>query len=403
MSVPASEPARVLRVIARLNVGGPAIQVVNLSRRLTPLGYATVLLRGRLGPAEGSMDHLAAELGVVPIDLPGLRRELGLHDLRALWSMCRWLSRYRPDVLHTHTAKAGAIGRLAALVLAGRRPPVVIHTFHGHVFEGEFSSGVSRLFAFVERLLARGTTRIVAVSSEIRQDLIDLRVAPAEKVQVLPLGFDLDRFVRSDAEREEIGRHTRARLGIPDGKLVVTVIARVVKVKRIDRFLAMATELAAERDDVHFVIVGDGDRRAELQASADARRLGDRVTWAGFERDVASLCFASDIVVLSSDNEGTPVSLIEAHAAGRPAVCTRAGGVAAVIVNGTTGFVVPKDAGALAAAVRTLLDDPQMRRRFGEAGRRHVLERFSVERLVADIDELYSRLLGEYAAARPRR
>ena len=403
MSVPASEPARVLRVIARLNVGGPAIHVVNLTRRLAPLGYQTVLLRGRLGPGEGSMDHLAAELGVTPVDVPGLRRELGLHDLRALWSMCRWLSRYRPEVLHTHTAKAGAIGRLAALLLPGRRPPVVVHTFHGHVFEGEFSARPSKLFAFLERLLARGTTRIMAVSPEVREDLIRLRVAAPEKVEVLPLGLDLRRFARCDADRAAIGQRERARLGIPAGKLVVTVIVRVVKVKRIDRFLAMAAELAAQREDVHFVIVGDGDRRAELESSREARDLGDHLTWAGFQRDIPALCFASDVVVLSSDNEGTPVSLIEAHAAGLPAVSTRAGGVASVIVDGVTGFVVAKDAGALAAAVRTLLEDAPMRRRFGEAARRHVLERYSVERLVADVDELYSRLLAEHAAARPRR
>lgn len=384
----------VLRLIARLNVGGPAIQVVNLTKRLEAHGYRTVLLRGKEGPQEGSMDHLAEQLGVHPVHVAGLQRELGLHDLRALLDVMRWLRRVRPRILHTHTAKAGALGRIAVLLSPRHRPDVIVHTFHGHVFKGEFSPRKSKLFARIERLLARGTTRVVAVSQEVRQDLIELGVAPPERIEVVRLGFDLSPFAGCDDEREEIRMQTRERLGIPAGARVVTVIARVVKVKRIDRFIDMATRLK-DLEDVYFLVAGDGDRRAELEASPAAAQLGERLVWAGFERDIPAVCFASDLVVLTSDNEGTPVCLIEAQAAGLPVVTTDVGGVATVVDDGRTGAIVPEDAAALAAAARAYLEDPDLARQSGERGREHVLGRFGVQRLVDDIASLYARLLDE--------
>jgi glycosyltransferase involved in cell wall biosynthesis len=382
-----------MRVIARLNVGGPAIQAITLTRLLEPRGYRTLLLRGREGESEGSMDHLAGQLGVEPVLVPGLQRKLGLHDLRALWEVRRLMRRFRPRILHTHTAKAGAVGRLAALSAPGARPEIVVHTFHGHVFQGEFSPRASRAFAWIERLLARRATRIVAVSDEVRRDLIDLGVAPPERIEVVRLGFDLHAFVDQDGDREEIRRRTRDRLGIPHEARVVTVVSRVVKVKRIDRFLAMARQIADRFDDVWFLVAGDGDRRAELQRSADAQALGDRLIWAGFERDMPAICFSSDVVTLTSDNEGTPACLIEAQAARVPVVTTLSGGVETAVLEGITGRIVAPDAGALADAVAELLDDPRLAARYAHAGRDHALASFSVERLVNDIDRLYTRLL----------
>ena len=386
---------RVLRVIARLNVGGPAIQVINLTRRLQPLGYESVLLRGAEGSREGSMDYLAEELRVSPVALSGLRRGLGLHDLRALWGMLGWLRRFRPHVLHTHTAKAGAIGRLAVFLAPRWRPAVVVHTFHGHVLKGEFSPRISRLVARMERFLARRADRVIAVSEEIADDLVEFKVAPRTKVEVVRLGFDLSRFTESDESREHLRTRMRESLGIPDEALVVTVIARVVKVKRIDRFLDMANQLS-DIENVRFVVAGDGDLRPALEASAAARALGEQLVWAGFQRDVPSVCFASDVVVLTSDNEGTPVCLIEAQAAGVPVVTTEVGGVRTVVREGETGVITGLDAGALAECVRRLLIEGSSRRReIGARGRAHVLENFSVQRLVHDIDALYARLLLE--------
>jgi glycosyltransferase involved in cell wall biosynthesis len=389
----------VLRIIARLNVGGPAIQTINLTRRLVPYGYRTVLLRGREGPQEGSMDHLADELGVRPVFVPGLQRSLGLHDLRALWNVMGWLYRLKPQILHTHTAKAGAIGRLAVLLMPRRRPAVVVHTFHGHVFEGEFSPRASKVFAWLERQLARRATRVIAVSDEVGEDLIRLGVAPRERVEVVRLGFDLSPFTVEGAEREQARRSTRERLGIPQDARVVTLVARVVRVKRVDRFLAMA-RLLAERDDVYFLVAGDGDQRQRLAESEDAKALGERLVWAGFERDIPAICFASDVVALTSDNEGTPVCLIESQAARVPVVTTLAGGVETVVRDRHTGRVVARDEHALAAAVGELLDDPGLRESWGRNGRERSLATFSIERLVADIEGLYSRLLRETGAGR---
>jgi glycosyltransferase involved in cell wall biosynthesis len=389
-----SEQIGVLRIIARLNVGGPSIQAISLTDRLKRYGYETTLLRGREGPNEGSMDYLATEVGVTPVLVPGLRRELGWHDFTALWHVIGWMRRTRPTILHTHTAKAGAVGRIAALLTRRGRPRVIVHTFHGHVFKGEFSPRVSRFFAWVERQLARRTTRLIAVSEEIRQDLIAFGVAPAERIKVVRLGFELSRFAIEGQERDQIRRRTRERLGIPQDALVVGLIARIVKVKRVDRFLAMA-RLLADREDVWFLIAGDGDMKAALERSDDAQALGGRLVWAGFERDIAAICFASDIVALSSDNEGTPVCLIEAQAAGVPVVTTDVGGVETVVVNERSGRIVPRDPLALADAVRGLLDDAERRSAWGAAGRDYALSNFSVDRLVDDIRGLYEELLAE--------
>lgn len=391
-----SPEIRVLRIIARLNVGGPAIQAISLTRLLGPMGYRTTLLRGREGPREGSMDYLAKAMGVRPVRVPGLRRGVGLHDLRALVAVMKWVHRFRPDIMHTHTAKAGTVGRLAVILMPWARPRVVVHTFHGHVLKGEFSPRVARVIALIERMLAKWSTRLIAVSEEIKKDLVEFRVATPDKIEVVHLGFDLSRFA-DDSDRAEVRHAVRQRLGIPDDALVVSLIARIVRVKRVDRFLAMADALA-ERQNVWFLIAGDGDMRPELEANHN----GARVVWAGFESDIRGICFASDVVALSSDNEGTPVCLIEAQAAAIPVVTTDVGGVQTVVREGQTGRIVTRDPSVLAAAVSELLADEELRHRWGRAGRAHALGNFGVERLVSDIEKLYQRELdGGGSSPRP--
>ena len=245
--------------------------------------------------------------------------------------------------------------------------------------------------------MARRTTRLIAVSQEVKADLVRLGVAPSEQIEVVRLGFDLSPFLLDGHERETIRRTTRSSLGIPQDASVVSLIARVVKVKRIDRFIEMARHLV-NRPDVYFVVVGDGDRRAELESSEAAHELGDRLIWAGFQRDIPAMCFASDVVALTSDNEGTPVCLIEAQAAGVPVVSTLVGGVETVVLDGQSGRVVPRDPLKLSDAVAHLLDDPDARREWGKRGRDHVLSCFSIDRLVDDIDSLYRRLLKQAQA-----
>jgi len=381
------ERIRVAQIIARLNIGGSAIQAITLTQRLAPLGYEALLIRGSEGPREGSLDDLAEELGVRPLRIARMRREVGVRDLAALARLVRELRSFRADVVHTHAAKAGTLGRLAALVPGRGRPRVTVHTFHGHSLRGYFSPRRAALFLRVERVLAKRTTRLIAVSDEVRDELVALGVAPVERFEVIQLGLDLSRFVVGEAERARRGARLRASLGIPPEARVVTLVARLVPIKRVDRFLAIAQRLAGELDDVWFLIAGDGELGDRLRALPQPART----VWAGFQRDVAAVCFASDVVVLTSDNEGTPVSLIEAQAAGVPVVSTRVGGAAAVVAPGSGALVRPDDEEGFARAVRTVLE------RASPVGdpRAHVLQTFSLDRLVADIDELYRRLLAQ--------
>jgi glycosyltransferase involved in cell wall biosynthesis len=391
----ARDQIRVVRVIARLNVGGPAIQAITLTARLEPHGYRTVLVRGREEPGEGNMDYLASELGVRPTLIPSLRRNPGWHDLRALVGLIRVIRRERPHIVHTHMAKGGTLGRLAALVAGvGRAPkPVLVHTFHGHSLSGYFSPLREATYRRIERLLARHTDALIAVSNEVRDELVSLGVAGTDRIAVVPLGFDLRPFEVDAAQRVRRGGKLRADLGIPPDGLLVTLIARLVPVKRVDRFLRVAQSLAGRRAGVHFLVVGDGELRETLRATPEATELDGRLTWAGFRRDIPDVCFASDAVVLTSDNEGTPVSLIEAQAAGTPVVSTRVGGVASVVEDGLAEFVVdPDDEQAMALALSRVLDDAAVAERAAAAGP-EVVRSFSLAALVDRLDELYRDLL----------
>jgi glycosyltransferase involved in cell wall biosynthesis len=387
---------RVVRIIARLNIGGPAIQAITLTKCLEPLGYRTTLVRGREEPEEGNMDYLADDFGVRPVLVPSLRRNPGWHDLRALLALIATIRRERPHIVHTHAAKGGTLGRLAALAAGtGRRPrPILIHTYHGQSLTGYFSARSAAIYRQIEQQLARHTDQLIAVSDEVRDELVEMGVAPADHFEVVPLGFDLKPFEVTPTDRLRRRERLRAALDIaPDGQLV-TLIARLVPIKRVDRFLRVARTLAAQRPGLHFLVVGDGELRERLQSSPEAVELDGRLTWAGFRRDIPDVCFASDAVVLTSDNEGTPVSLIEARAAGTPVVATRVGGVESVVRDGAGGLVVdPNDERAMAMAVAQVLDDATVGER-ARAESHEVVRTFSLDALVERLDTLYRKLLG---------
>jgi glycosyltransferase involved in cell wall biosynthesis len=381
---------RAVELISRLSVGGSVLQAINTAAFLRDLGWDTVLLHGEPGPGEGSMQAIADQLGVERVVLPAMTRELGRHDARSLAECRRELVRLRPDVVHTHAAKAGAVGRVAARLA---RAPAVVHTFHGHVLRGYFGPRKERAFRLIERGLARACDRIVAVSDEVRDDLVELHVASAAKIDVIPVGFDMRRLSVPPERHAELRGALRRELGLPDDALVVTFVGRVVPIKRADRFLAAALEL---RDSgAQFVVVGDGEALADVRSSDAARTLGDRVLFTGYRADVAAIYHASDVVVLTSDSEGTPVSLIEAAACGVPVVGTDVGGVRSVVQDGVTGYVVPPDASLVAARIATLLEDGPLRARLGAAGRERVQARYAAERLAADHDRLYRELLAQ--------
>jgi glycosyltransferase involved in cell wall biosynthesis len=385
---------RITRVIARLNVGGPAIQAITLTRLLEDRGYQTHLIRGQEGPDEGNMDHLARELGVQPTLVREMRRDPGAGDLRALWQLVRLLRADRPHIVHTHAAKAGTLGRLAALIAFPRRAsrPALVHTYHGHSLTGYFSGRKADLYRDIEKALARFTDRLVAVSPEVRDELVGLGVAEGSSFEVVPLGFDLRPFA-DDSRRTQRRELLRKEWGVAGDAKLVTLIARLVPIKRVDRFLRVAARLAAD-PRLHFAIVGDGELREQLQRSPEAVELASRLTWTGFRTDMPDVCFASDLVMLTSDNEGTPVSLIEAQASAVPVVGTDVGGMRSAVVDGSTGFLVaPPDEAGLAAAAARLLEDGTLAEQMARRARENAIRHFSVERLVIELDKLYRTLL----------
>lgn len=384
---------KIVRVIARLNIGGPAIQAIELTARLDPAVFDSMLVAGREAAFEGNMLDLAAARGVRPVILPRLGREISVwNDALVLWKLWRLFRRERPRIVHTHTAKAGMVGRLAAR-LAG--VPVVVHTFHGHVFRGYFGRAKSRFFVRVERILARFTDRIVVLSERQKDDLVSLGIAPPGKFEIVPLGFDLAPFLEARGAdfRRELGSSGGDGGG---GEALVGIVGRLTAVKDHRMFLRAAVRIVAVRPDVRFVVVGDGELRKKLEAFAAGLGLGGKVIFTGWRRDMPRVYASLDVVALTSLNEGTPVSLIEAMAAGKPAAATDVGGVADVVEDGVTGFLARAgDDAAFAAIVLKLLGDREAAGRMGEAGRRKAAAGFTVDRLTADVACLYLALLAE--------
>jgi glycosyltransferase involved in cell wall biosynthesis len=386
------ERVKILRVIARLNMGGPALHVAYLTAGLRKRGYDTTLVAGSLARGEDSMAFVADELGVEVVRIDELGREISpLRDLMATLRLARLIRRQRPAILHTHTAKAGTVGRVAALLAGSRRRPIIVHTFHGHVLRGYFGPVRSLFFRLLERWLASKTTALVAVSPQVRDDLVSLGVASRDRFVVIRLGIELEERVAA----EQDGRlESRRYLGILGDRFAVGWIGRMTAVKRTDDVLVAFKALRDSGVDACLCMVGDGPDREQLERRAHELGVVRDTLFVGYQEDVAPFYAAFDALVLPSGNEGTPVSAIEALAAGRPVVATRVGGVPDVVRDGEDGFLV--EAGAtdeLADRLAQLARDPALRERMGKQGRERVLPRYAVERLVDDVDRLYRALL----------
>lgn len=379
-------PVLIHRVIARLNVGGPAMHVVNLARALNDGPWRTRLVAGSVSETEGDMEYYAAERGVEVTHLAELSREISLlDDVRTFWALYRLFRRERPSVVHTHTAKAGTLGRLAA-ILAG--VPVRVHTFHGHVLGGGYFPALkTRIFLEIERQLARGTHRLVVLTRrQAREMSAGLRVANEERFAVIPLGLELEHFAAVD--RQETRRRTRGALGLGPQTLAVGIVGRMVPIKNHELFLEALAELrrTATRP-VMGVVVGAGEREGHLKARAASLGLGEGVLWLGWRRDLPDLYGALDAVALTSHDEGTPVALLEALAAGVPVVARDVGGVAEVLSDAGAGQVVGRDAGA--APWARALEDAASGPEVPDHVRRGVVARFSIGRLAGDVESLY--------------
>jgi len=411
MTVPITDPSplKILRVIARLNVGGPARHVIYLTERMNQGSFRTVLVKGAESQTEGSMEDLARERGVQCVRIPELGREIrAMDDWVAFWRIFRLLRQERPNILHTHTAKAGALGRMAGLLYRwttpGGRTMKVFHTFHGHVLQGYFGPWKSWVFQLVERGLARATTGVVTLSEGLRDDLVSLGIAPSEKVAVVPLGLELEEFLAiGDGGCEARQKGFRASLGIPPEAFLVGIVGRLVPIKDHETLFESIRLLRAEGKDVHLAVVGDGERREGLEVRAREILPGGHVHFVGWRFDLPDVYSGLDAVALCSLNEGTPVSLIEAMAAARPVVATAVGGVRDLLGCGGRGDLGPgiaietdrglaasaRDTVALAGALRRVYLDPEKAVERAQAARNFVKERFGLERLVADLSVLY--------------
>lgn len=374
---------RIARVIARLNVGGPALHTTLLTRRMSPT-WSTTLATGAVSAGELEATHLLERYEIDPVRIPGLGRAPRLYDdVRALGALMSLFRRLRPDLVHTHTAKAGALGRLAAWLTG---VPRVVHTFHGHVFHGYFGRLGSALTRLVERALSRTTDRVLAVSEEVATDVTErFRVASADRTQVVPIGLPLDDVAGVRARR----RAARAELGIAADVPVASFVGRLVPVKEPGVALETWERVRRERPGAVLLVVGGGPL---LEALRGRNVAG--VRFLGWQSDVRPALAAADVAFLTSRNEGTPVALIEAAAAGLPAVATRVGGVPSVVRDGETGLLAERgDSAGLAAALLRLFGDAALRERLGAAARSHVIARWSTDRLVRDLDALYRELL----------
>ena len=382
------QPSKVLHIIARMNVGGPAWQVSVLMRGLEGGYFENLLVVGAVGSGEADFLELR-DPGLPARRVSGLGKSLRpFNDLRALSSICWVMRQYRPDIVHTHTAKAGFLGRVAAVVC---RIPLRVHTYHGHVLQGYFKPPVLRLVVIAERLLAVASTALVAVGERVRDDLLDAGIGRLDQYTVIPPGVEIGHLIeRSSA---------RSHLGLPAGAPVIVFVGRLTRIKRPDRLVATMTLVLERLPDAILVIAGEGERLEETQRHAEP--LGDSVRFLGWRSDLSTVYAAADCAVLTSDNEGMPVTLLEAAAAGVPSVTTAVGSASEVVIDGVTGFVVEPDASALAEALVRLLAD-ESRAEMGAEARRHAESMFTTQRLVDDHRLLYERLLARLEQTNPK-
>jgi glycosyltransferase involved in cell wall biosynthesis len=392
-------PTKIARIITRLDLSGPARHVCSLMADLDRQQYASWLICGRAAENEHDASTIAVAAGIRPIYTGNLRRGFGWHDLKACSTIDRLLTRIDPAIVATHTAKAGALGRAVGLwrSLLRRERVRLVHTFHGHVFHHYFSSPVTRAFIVIERCLATFTDMIITVSPAIRRQLIEeYRIATPDKVRVVPLGFDFTWRERLVAERGWL----RAKLGIGDSTVLIGTVGRLAKIKNTALLLrAFARMLRNEAIDARLAVIGEGDQLENLHNLAHQLSLDDRVSFCGWVLERERIFSDLDMTCLSSQNEGTPVSIIESLAAGVPVVSTQVGGVADVMSAPMDGELVESDnEEALAAALAKVV---HQRRVIAPARSAAICQQYSASRMVKDIESLYEEVL-QLPGSRPK-
>lgn len=391
---------RVLRILNRFNLGGPTYNAAYLTRYLPP-EFETLLVGGQNDPSEKNSEFIPNELGVEPVIIDQMRRKVSIrHDLAAFLELKKIIKQFRPHIVHTHASKAGALGRIAASTL---KVPVILHTFHGHVFDSYFSQLKSGFFKIIERRLARISTGIIAISEAQKYDLSHrYQICTKEKIKVIPLGFDLSRFRENQLKK----RHEfRKKYNIEDDELAIGIVGRLVPIKNHDLFLdAMAIVQQQTGKKLRAFIIGDGESRKHIEQKARDLDL-DYLNWSdghgkafltltGWITEMDKVNAGLDIVTLTSLNEGTPVSLIEAQAAGRPIVSTHVGGIADVVLPEKTALLCnSRNPSDFAKRILQITENDNLRFELGKEGWKHVEKKFHYQRLVNDMATYYHNLL----------
>ena len=381
MSATVESPIRVMRIIARMNVGGPAVQVTGLMRGFNAVDFDHRLYTGYCAADEADyLETVATDVQAIRIDGFGRRVSLG-GDVKAFISLISEIRSFKPHVIHTHTAKAGFLGRIASII--SLHPSIRVHTFHGHLLNGYFGSFKRLLVVTAEKILAIFTDQLLAVGEKVRLDLLNAGIGKTEKFGLMPPGLVINKLPAKDESLKSFG--------LSNSRLQCAFIGRVTQIKRPDRFLDVVSEVKKRGIDLDFFMAGDGDLLEGCRKRISEQDLP--VTVLGWQIDIEKVLSAADIVVLTSDNEGTPLSLIQAGMAGLPVVTTNVGSVPEIVLDGVTGIITDLDVQEIANALEKLATDKALRERLGLAAQEFTVANFGVRRLVHDHEELYKKLL----------
>ncbi|HLG33718.1 MAG TPA: glycosyltransferase [Bacteroidia bacterium] len=393
---------RIVRIINRLNLGGPTYNAAYLTKYLAP-EFETILVAGVKKDTEESSEFILKKLGVEPVIIPQMSRELSpLKDIAAYNKISSIIRKYKPDIVHTHAAKAGALGRVAAI---RNKVPILVHTFHGHFFHSYFSTPKTIIFAGIERWLAKRCDAIVALSETQKHELgMEHRICEPEKIRVVPLGFDLARFSEGKEEKRKIFRE---KYFLSENEIAIGIIGRMVRVKNHPLFVkALKIVLEKTSHKVKAFIIGDGEERNKIEtlaaqcgiefASPEKKNPQAKLIFTSWMKDVDVAISGLDIIAMTSLNEGTPVSLIEAQAGSKPVVTTAVGGIEDVVIPGETALLSSsEDVETFAGNLLRLVEDKALREKMQLKGKEFVMERFSYQRLTSDMAELYRELLNK--------
>lgn len=381
MIEPTNEPIRVMRIIARMNVGGPAVQISGLMRDMNSEEFDQKLFTGFC--EENETDYLQEVAPDIPVTrIPGLGRRIALFDdLKVLFRLIKIIRGFKPHIIHTHTAKAGFLGRFASIL--SLQPSLRVHTFHGHLLNGYFSGLKKVMLISAEKILARHTHKLITVGAQVQFDLLNVGIGKLSKYLVCPPGLQIGPLVEKNKARQNLGLNLT--------KIQIAYIGRVTAIKRPDRFLDVVNKLHQKHSNVDFFIAGDGDLISKCTIKINEESLPVKLL--GMQTNIELVLSAADIVVLTSDNEGTPLCLIQAGMAGLPVVSTNVGSVSEIVLNGASGFVTSCRIDDLVEAIESLIRNEELRIIMGSRGKEFTLKNFGVKRLINDHENLYRELI----------